>query len=84
MYSTEQTLRLSDAYCGARKIARSTLGRKAVGSSTVFERIEHDLATVRVIKRLIGYISDRWPADTPWPSDIPRPAPSSTDPKEAA
>ena len=77
MYSTDQIFQLVRIYTEVRQIAVSTLGRLAVGSSSVLIRIERDQATVRTIKRLVQYLSDDWPPSTDWPEDIPRPEPSS-------
>jgi len=73
MYSTEQIKLLAGLYAEHRHIELSTLGRLAVGSSSVFPRIEKDKATVRTIKRIVNYLSEHWPADLEWPADIPRP-----------
>lgn len=62
-------------YAAHRGIALSTLGRLAVGSSTVAERMGRGRVTIATIGRIEQWLSDHWPADLAWPSDIPRPAP---------
>lgn len=69
------TMALMQKYAAHRGIALSTLGRLAVGSSTVADRMERGRVTIATIARIEHWLSDHWPADLAWPSDIPRPAP---------
>ena len=77
----EETLRihllnLSEAFRAATGITPATVGKRAINDNTVFGRLaERDSSfNVRTYDRLIGWMSDRWPADAQWPADVPRPA----------
>jgi len=77
----EETLRihllsLSEAFKAATGITPATVGKRALNDNTVFGRLaERDSSfNVRTYDRLIGWMSDRWPADAQWPADVPRPA----------
>ena len=74
-------MRVADRYMDARRIAPSTLGRKAVGSSTALERVKSGSISIRTLNRLLCWLSDDWPEHLEWPDDIPRPEPA---PRERA
>ena len=77
MYGTDDIRLLAERYANARGIALSTLARLAVRNSTVFDRLDRGRVTVRTLRDLVSYLSDRWPEGLEWPSDIPRPAPGA-------
>ena len=81
--TTNGVLAVARRYMGARRIAGSTLCRLAVGNSTVWARLPSGHVTVRVVARLIQYLSDHWPEGLEWPPDVPRPAPSAREGKAA-
>jgi len=72
-------LELMQCYADHRGIALSTLGRLAVGSSTVGDRIAAGRATINTVRRVTQWLSDHWPADLDWPTDIPRPPQNPTE-----
>ena len=77
MYAIEDILRLASRYAAARRIATSTLGRVATGSSTWFDRCEAGRVTIRSATAVVQWLSDHWPNELEWPADIERPASAS-------
>lgn len=79
--TNEQIKTLFAAYCGHTKRKPSTVGNYAVNDGKFFERIEGGrTCTISTAQKLLGWLSDHWPADLEWPRGIPRPIRS----KEAA
>ena len=73
MYATQDILSLATRYAAARRIATSTLGRVATGSSTWFDRCETGRVTIRSATSVVQWLSDHWPKELDWPADIERP-----------
>ena len=74
-------IKISKKYTHAKKISLSRLGFLAVKDGKFFSRLEKGSScTLRTARRVIQYLSDRWPPGLKWPSDIQRP-PISSSPK---
>lgn len=65
----------ASAYADARSISLSTVGRLAAGDWRFFDRLDDEgkTFTARKYDEVIGWFSDRWPADAEWPPCVARP-----------
>lgn len=76
-------LRVSDAYCEAKDLARPTVSALILKDSRAFDRVaDGGSITIRNYERAMQWFSNHWPQDLPWPREVSRPVPS--EPSEAA
>lgn len=78
-------VKLFEILASATRRSPRTIARITAGSGDVYDRLlaGRDITTRRE-SRVIGEISDHWPADLDWPADIPRPDPTPGSPAALA
>jgi hypothetical protein len=70
---------VAKSYADHSGLKLSTVAAYAVNDGKFFDRIaKGGSCTLRTAHRLVGFLSENWPADLAWPTDIPRP-PKSKD-----
>lgn len=67
-----------DAYCKARKTARTTLSGLIMKDSRALDRYAAGGAlALKSYERCLQWLSNNWPDDLVWPLDIERPQPTA-------
>ena len=67
-------LTLSDAFCAAKDLGESTVGRHCAADSRFFSRIRSGKTfTAKKYDEVVAWFSANWPDDCVWPLAIPRP-----------
>ena len=75
-----EILNLAHRYARARRIAPSTLSRRANRSSTWLDRCATGNVTIRSAIAFVQWLSNNWPLGLEWPSGIDRPEPERHSP----
>lgn len=72
MLTRPQLLMLATRYAGAARCSLYTVGRRAVGSNTLFLRMQAggDCRSVTA-ERATRWLLINWPRDEPWPPALP-------------
>ena len=76
----KEILILAHRYARARRIAPSTLSRRANQSSTWLDRCATGNVTIRSAIAFVQWLSNNWPFGLEWPSGIDRPEPERHSP----
>ena len=76
----KEILSLAHRYARARRIAPSTLSRRANQSSTWLDRCATGNVTIRSAIAFVQWLSNNWPFGLEWPSGIDRPEPERHSP----
>lgn len=72
--TNEQIKNIFAVYCAHTGRRPSTVGNYAVNEGKFFDRIEEGrTCTISTAQKLLGWLSDNWPADLEWPRGVPRP-----------
>jgi hypothetical protein len=67
-------LTLSDAFCVAKDLGESTVGRHCAADSRFFSRIRSGKTfTAKKYDEVVAWFSANWPDDCVWPLAVPRP-----------
>lgn len=73
--STDDLVRLANAYGAAQGLSLSTVSTYAAKDGKFFARLEAGAGcTLRRADQLLRWFDAHWPADLEWPADVPRPA----------
>ena len=80
IHQIKEILGLSHRYARARRIAPSTLSRRANQSSTWLDRCATGNVTIRSAIAFVQWLSNNWPFGLEWPAGIDRPEPEPHSP----
>lgn len=65
---------LSEAFCTARELEETTVGRHCAADSRFFTRIrEGKTFTAKKYDEVVSWFSLNWPIGAAWPQGVPRP-----------
>ena len=72
----EQLLRLSSALEQHEGVTHWAISMRLLGRGDFFRHLSRPGRDIRygTYQRILGKLSEAWPADLEWPADIPRPA----------
>lgn len=67
-------LALSEAFCSARELGETTVGRHCAADSRFFARIRSGKTfTAKKYDEVVAWFSSNWPDGSDWPRGVPRP-----------
>ncbi len=67
-------LTLSNAFCKAKDLGESTVGRHCAADSRFFSRIRDGKTfTAKKYDEVVSWFSSNWPDGYDWPKAVPRP-----------
>ncbi|OOO15691.1 hypothetical protein [Agrobacterium pusense] len=70
----DHLLTLSNAFCEAKALGESTVGRHCAADSRFFSRIRDGKTfTAKKYDEVVSWFSSNWPDGCDWPNAVPRP-----------